>query len=340
MSQTPLDDQQTGESLDALGRQLRAEGYQFTTTTPATHHQVLANRGPAFARTLRDTFGWSMRVNPRMLPEGMSAELFNRLRADGILEPLQEDRQGQCHDALDAEHEEKPQGFCSTVRCSSFEDLLFFHSAYPTLGRDAVFFGPDTYRFLHLIENNMPGHDPIAPPRILDIGCGSGAGGIAAARLCPGARLVLNDINRRALRYALCNARAAGLAPELAHGDALNAVTGDFDIILANPPYLVDDEQRAYRHGGDQLGRELGVRMARQALGRLAPLGRLIVYMGVAIVDGVDGFIEDLRPALADAGCAWTYQELDPDVFGEELRRPVYREAERIAAVGLVAVKP
>jgi hypothetical protein len=36
----------------------------------------------------------------------------------------------------------------------------------------------------------------------------------------------------------------------------------------------------------------------------------------------------------------WRYQELDPDVFGEELEREVYRDVDRIAAVGLEARRP
>jgi hypothetical protein len=42
---------------------------------------------------------------------------------------------------------------------------------------------------------------------------------------------------------------------------------------------------------------------------------------------------------MAEAGCELRYSELDPDVFGEQLSQPAYREAERIAVVGAVAVK-
>jgi len=36
---------------------------------------------------------------------------------------------------------------------------------------------------------------------------------------------------------------------------------------------------------------------------------------------------------------SWTYEELDPDVFGEELERGVYTGADRIAAVTLTVTK-
>ncbi|MCR3765210.1 SAM-dependent methyltransferase, partial [Pseudomonas aeruginosa] len=41
------------------------------------------------------------------------------------------------------------------------------------------------------------------------------------------------------------------------------------------------------------------------------------------------------RLAQRARGWDWEYQELDPDVFAEELESPAYREAERIAVVGL-----
>ncbi|MBC7609969.1 MAG: methyltransferase [Polaromonas sp.] len=140
-----------------------------------------------------------------------------------------------------------------------------------------------------------------------------------------------------ALQHAAVNAAFSGLAVTLVPGDALAAVRGDFDLIIANPPYLHDAAQRAYRHGGARLGRALSVRIAADALGRLAPGGRLLMYTGVAITCGVDPFLAETLPLLEAAGCDWSYAEIDPDVFGEELELPVYAQVDRIAAVGLVA---
>ena len=117
-------------------------------------------------------------------------------------------------------------------------------------------------------------------------------------------------------------------------------VQGTFDLIISNPPYLDDAAQRAYRHGGARLGRALGVRIAAESLKRLAPGGRLLLYTGVAMVDGEDPFLRELQPLLAASGFEWSYAEIDPDVFGEELERPVYAHIDRIAAVGLVARRP
>ena len=47
-----------------------------------------------------------------------------------------------------------------------------------------------------------------------------------------------------------------------------------------------------------------------------------------------------IRERLASREWDWDYQELDPDVFAEELDSPAYREAERIAVVGLRVTRP
>ena len=45
-----------------------------------------------------------------------------------------------------------------------------------------------------------------------------------------------------------------------------------------------------------------------------------------------------LRDGLP-SGCSLRYDEIDPDIFGEELERPRYAEVERIAAIGAVIRK-
>lgn len=304
------------EGLKALLDHLREQGYEFTTVTRLSHARVLANRRDAVAVSLRDAFGWSLPFPGAML----SPALLESLLAGDVVV--------------------REAGFYRSRVCvSSFDGDLFAHSAFPAVASDAVFFGPDTCRFLNLIRDNMPPAVPESPLRIADVGCGSGAGGIMAARLRVGSRVLLSDINPLALRYAAANAASAGVDVGLAAGDALSAVPGNFDVVLSNPPYLQDDSERVYRHGGGDLGRALSVKIAAQALQLLMHGGRLILYTGIAIVDGVDHFIRDMEPFLGRAGCTYTYAEIDPDVFGEELERPAYRRADRIAAVGLVAVK-
>lgn len=305
------------QALCQLLLALRGQAYHFVTPTPLTHQRVWDNRQQAPAQSLRDAFGWNLPFDAGLL----APPLWDLAQQAGVLV---------------AEGER----FRSAVRVASLDDQLFVHSSFPTDAVDTVFFGPDTHRFAALLRDSLPPAGQRTGLRLLDVGCGSGAGGLFVARRCPDSERVLNDINPLALRYAAVNAQAARLPVTLALGDALAAVSGDFDLILSNPPYLADDAQRAYRHGGDGLGRALSVRIAGEALGRLRPGGRLVLYTGVAMVDGVDPLLNELRPLLAASRCDWHYRELDPDVFGEELARPAYRHCERIAAVGLVAVVP
>jgi len=319
-------------ALDAVLRLVAGTGYRFIATTPVTHERTIARSQGRIGTTLRDIFGWNL-----PFPNAsVAAPLLDAMAKAGILE------QSGRGDLLR-----------STVRIATIDDDLFVHSAYPTTDRSAVFFGPDTYRFARFIRHGldrplspsradaMPG--PIASLRVLDVGCGSGAGGIVAARALRrsgiSSAVTMNDINPEALRYTRVNAAAAGMSVELAPGDALSSVEGDFDLIVSNPPYLDDASRRAYRHGGGKLGRELGLRIATEALQRLSPGGQLLLYTGVAVVDGCDSFLSEVSPLLAKAHCQWSYEEIDPDVFGEELERPVYLHADRIAVVGLSAVR-
>lgn len=308
-------------ALVALGRWLRERGYRFTTVTPATHARVNARAGTAQAGDLRDVFGWSRPFAPNLL----DPQAQHWLRNANLLE---ETNEGLLR---------------SKVRFSSLGDCLFAHSAHPTAGTDAVFFGPDTVRFAALIAAQLERLPLPHSARILDMGCGAGPGGIVAAQLASASEptLVLADINTRALHYASANAALAGVAcTGFEQGDLFAAVSGAFDLIVSNPPYLNDSAKRTYRHGGGKWGGGLSERIVHEGLPYLSPGGRLVLYSGTAIVRGDDPLLRALTPHLKGRGWPWRYRELDPDVFGEELEEPAYAGAERIAAVALVVQRP
>jgi methylase of polypeptide subunit release factors len=159
--------------------------------------------------------------------------------------------------------------------------------------------------------------------------------------LRPQAEVLALDINDHALTFTSVNARLGGLSNLVtAHSDLLRDIEGNFDLIIANPPYLLDAEQRVYRHGGGNHGAGLSLKIFDAALQRLAPGGTLLLYTGVAIFDGQDPFLSAVRLSLGDLAWDWFYEEIDPDVFAEELEKPDYIHADRIACVALRLTRP
>lgn len=298
----------TDRALVGLGRWLREAGYRFVTPTPATHARVNARASNATTTTLGGALGWSRPFREGALPaeaERLLRDADALTSVDGLL---------RCR-----------------VRFSSIGDDLFVHSAYPTHDPDAVFFGPDSYRFVSFLRRAVR---PTAT--LVDIGAGSGAGGLSL--LGRAERVILGDINDSALRYARINAEIMGAAraTEVVHSDVLAGISGAPATVIANPPYMIDAAHRTYRDGGGPLGFALAVRIVWESLARLAPGGQLVLYTGSPVIDGVHPLRGALATVLADRPCRHSWEELDPDVFGEELETPHYQQVDRIAAVGLV----
>jgi methylase of polypeptide subunit release factors len=309
-------------ALLALGRQLRERGYRFITVTPATHRRV--NRRPenAWAQDLRGALGWSRPWREGVLPPEIEA----LLEESGLREDVDQDGQ---------------TGRRALVRASTIGPQLYFHSAWPTEDDDAVFFGPDTYRYVAALRRSL-GSKLLRRKimRAVDIGAGAGPGAIGLALCCPDATVYAADINEDALVLAAVNAELNGADGVVTcRSDLLDGVDGDFDLVMSNPPYILDSEELPYRHGGGEHGAELSIRIVETGLARLHPGGSLLIYTGVAIVDGEDRFLAAIRPLLDEACEEWRYEELDPDIFGGQLECEGYEEVERIAAVWLHAVK-
>jgi SAM-dependent methyltransferase len=305
-------------ALVSLGRHLLQEGYVFTTITPLSHRRVIG-REHGDTSSLEDVFGWSRPFQRRDVPHAIVSNLEEAGALEGAGSRLR-----------------------SAVRFSTLEDQIFVHSAFPTEEAEAVFFGPDTYRFARLLRQTLQSIDRHDPKRLLDVGAGSGAGGLYAAKLLGGTpSVILSDINRQALRYCRINAALNDIpAVEVVESDLFKAVPGAFDLIIANPPYLVDSRSRLYRHGGGEFGEGLSLRIVAEGLGRLAPGGRLILYTGTAVVGGVDRLQAALRSMLDGRSLRFSYDEIDPDVFGEELEHAPYDRADRIAVVAAIIESP
>ena len=301
-----------GALLALLGR-LEVLGYDFVMPTPDTHARVRKRRTACREDALRDILGWSRPFSRELL----DPPLLELLRLAGVVR-LRSD------------------GWRLTIRVSAVGGRLFLHSA-PTSDSDAVFLGPDSYRFVRFLRQKLGGD---AFRTALDIGTGAGVGAVVLADICPSASVWGTDINGRALAFARVNAANAGAAVKLVQCDGAPPAPDRFDIIAANPPYIAGDGDRVYRDGGDQLGAQVALDWVRAGVRRLAPGGRFLLYTGSAIVAGRDGVRETLTRIARDGDFELSYEEIDPDVFGGTLRQDAYCDVERIAAVGAVLTAP
>lgn len=152
---------------------------------------------------------------------------------------------------------------------------------------------------LVLLEN-------IGSPRIADLGTGSGAILIALLAERPDATGVATDIDADALRVAQANAEAHGLTRRISfmQCDFADALEGEFDAIVSNPPYIAradiphlatevrdHDPLRALDGGPDGLAAYRA--LIPQAAMRLAAHGALIVEIGQGQAEDVARLMEE-----------------------------------------------
>ena len=95
--------------------------------------------------------------------------------------------------------------------------------------------------------------------RVLDLGCGWGAVGVALGKRYPALDIVMTDINSRAVELARRNLAANGVKAVVVQGDGFEAVEGVFDVVVTNPPIragkaviygMFSDAKRFLKPGG------------------------------------------------------------------------------------------
>ncbi len=100
--------------------------------------------------------------------------------------------------------------------------------------------------------------------KILDLGCGYGPVGIAVAKAFPNSKVVLSDINERAVMIARKNIKLnRAVNASAVHGDCYEKAGGPFDAILLNPPQTA--------------GKDICFRMIQEAACHLSDSGILEV---------------------------------------------------------------
>ena len=90
----------------------------------------------------------------------------------------------------------------------------------------------------------------LSAPRIVDLGTGSGIVAVTLARLCPAASVTAVDVSPAALDVARINAARHGVQVTFLPGDWYAPLCGArFDLIVANPPYVVDGDPHLRQNG-------------------------------------------------------------------------------------------
>jgi release factor glutamine methyltransferase len=147
-------------------------------------------------------------------------------------------------------------------------------------------------------------------PRIIDVGTGSGAIALALASNLKKARVTAVDISNGALDVARENARVLRLAQRMRfkRSDLLSEVSGPFDLICANLPYLTNEqlaslpsdireyEPRLALAGGPD-GLYWYERLLRQLPSVSEPGTRLICEIGPNLRAGFEQLVQNLLPA-------------------------------------------
>ncbi|MDQ3487651.1 MAG: peptide chain release factor N(5)-glutamine methyltransferase [Acidobacteriota bacterium] len=140
---------------------------------------------------------------------------------------------------------------------------------------------------------------------IVDVGTGSGCLAVAIAHDLPAVRVTAVDVSPAALDVARRNAARHGVDDRvtLHQGDMLQGVTGHFDLIVSNPPYVPEGnatfmQEDVIRYEpylalfGGRRGFELIERLFEQSADRLATGGQLIVEFGFGQAEQVKALAE------------------------------------------------
>ncbi len=144
---------------------------------------------------------------------------------------------------------------------------------------------------------------PALSGNVLDLGCGWGAIGVAVAKANPTARVVMADVNHRALDLTRQNAARNGVTAEVIESDGMAAVMGrTFDAIITNPPI--------------RAGKQVIYAMFADAAKSLNPDGAL--YLVIRKQQGAESCVKYLKTLYAEvekldkSGGFWVLKVSEP----------------------------
>ncbi len=165
---------------------------------------------------------------------------------------------------------------------------------------------PDTET---LVEWALHVLQPLATPRVVDLGTGSGAIALALQQHCPSAQVLAVDASPNALAVARANSHRLQLPVQFCQGSWLQAVGGTFDLIVSNPPYIAQTDPHlaalahepiqaltSGRDGLDDIRAIIG-----QASARLRPGGWLLLEHGYDQAHATRALLQDAGFAVVQS---------------------------------------
>lgn len=179
---------------------------------------------------------------------------------------------------------------------------------------------PETERLVELLQEQL-----VAPPAsILDLGTGSGALALALAKLYPAATVTAVDKSEPALALARENAAGTGLAERVTFlvSDWFSALPRDrrFQLIVANPPYLSDEETAAAQPEVKDFEPAMALSAgpdSAAALGLIIPGARAWLEPG-GLLACETGIAQHPRLLTLAAGAGYARTESRPDLTGRD----------------------
>jgi release factor glutamine methyltransferase len=169
---------------------------------------------------------------------------------------------------------------------------------------------PETEHLIETVLQLQKAGGQESPPhtglRIADVGTGSGCIALALAKELPDSEIQATDISRAALEVARANAARHQLANRIQfhQGDLLERVSGTFDFIVSNPPYVGESEEDTVQLEvrkfeprnavfAGPTGTEVIARLIPQAHAILKPGGWLIMEISGTIADATKQMLRD-----------------------------------------------
>ena len=160
--------------------------------------------------------------------------------------------------------------------------------------------------------------------RVLDVCTGSGCILLSLLKLCAGLEGTGTDLSEKALQVAGENARRLGVEASFVQGDLFEQVSGKYDCIVSNPPYIAsrevdvlmeevrDHEPRMALDGGED-GLYFYRKIAVQSPKYLNDRGRIFLEIGFDQGEAVAGL---LAPAFDEVRIVQDLAGLDRVVCG------------------------